>query len=227
MMALFNDYYKCMNSTPAYQKPKDKIRAEFGVIAGPNMANMFFQTGTSIYSYTTLMKADFSDPLSASGGLFVDFVIPRTRRKWSIDNDLMFLSYNARSHQENYESENTYTKTDISFKYSYLKLYNSLRYRYPIKDFSLFLNIGFSNGMMVSGTNHKRIEDVVTGVSNVSEGEALDKIRKHEEGFILGSGIRFKKCSFESRFEKTNGLSEYSGLRSGMNRLYFLLGYRF
>jgi hypothetical protein len=81
--------------------------------------------------------------------------------------------------------------------------------------------------MMVSGTNHKRIEDVVTGVSNVSEGEALDKIRKHEEGFILGSGIRFKKCSFESRFEKTNGLSEYSGLRSGMNRLYFLLGYRF
>ncbi|CAN0540382.1 unnamed protein product, partial [Scytosiphon promiscuus] len=51
--------------------------------------------------------------------------------------------------------------------------------------------------------------------------------RKHEQGYILGLGIKKGKVSFETRFEQGNGISSYNNLISKTNNYYFLLGFKF
>lgn len=64
-------------------------------------------------------------------------------------------------------------------------------------------------------------------METITEGVAMDETRTYEQSFILGTGTRYNKFSFEFRYENGNGMSAYSNLGSSAKRLYFLLGYRF
>ena len=91
----------------------------------------------------------------------------------------------------------------------------------------LYINGGISNGFAISEKNYKKIESKFYSTEKVVEESALNETRKYEQGFILGTGIKFKNYSFEIRAENGNGMSVYNALNSKTKRYYFLLGYRF
>lgn len=128
---------------------------------------------------------------------------------------------------EIYENADKYTIVYTTFGYAYLKMNNMLRFKYPIGKFFLYLNSGISNGYAIIETNYTKQEQKLFSQVRVEEGKALAETRRYELGFIFGLGAKFKKFSFETRYESVNGMSTYLLLKSVANRLYFLLGYRF
>jgi hypothetical protein len=140
----------------------------------------------------------------------------------------MLSTYSVSSYNENYTSDNVYVKYASKFAYSYLKLNNMLRYTYPVKNgIFVFLNVGLSNGYVLSETNTLIKESKFYTDPVTTEGPAINGTKKWEYGFLAGAGIKYQKFSFETRYEGASGMSDYPDLISNVNRLFFLFGYRF
>jgi hypothetical protein len=172
-------------------------------------------------------NTEYSLSTDFSGGLFLNLVFPRNNRKWSLNNELLFTTYKVNGRYEEIENENYYTITSTELGYSYLKLNNLVRYKYPLGKVFLFLNAGISNGFVVSETNYKKVESMFYGTEEISEGLALEDTRKYEQSFIAGLGAGYKNFSIDFRYEKGNGMSKYRALNSRTNRYYCLIGFRF
>jgi hypothetical protein len=223
LVELFQYYYKCSSSDISFQKEKEKIQLEVGIMAGISLTSLEFRSEAFVY----LVEAGYEPSINITSGMFFDIIMPKTQGKWSINNEILFSTYKVMGSYEDYENENHYSITKTEIGYSYLKINNLVRFKYPIGHLFLFLNGGISHGTSISETNYKKKESKFYSTDSVIEELALDDTRKHERGFILGTGVKYGKFSLEIRYEKGNGISEYSALNSLTKRYYFLLGYRF
>jgi hypothetical protein len=102
-----------------------------------------------------------------------------------------------------------------------------VRFKYPVGNAYVFINAGISNGLVVTESNYKKVLSMFNATEKIKEGKALDDTRKHEQGWIAGIGTKYRKLSFEIRYEKANGMSDYPALKSSVTRAHFILGYRF
>lgn len=222
LFELFQFYYNCTQSNISFQKKIEKIHTEVGVLAGVSLTSLEFRH--NYYAY--LVEAGYNPSINFSSGIFFDFILPRNLRKWSINNEIFFSTYKVNGSYEEYENEYYYSVTTTEIGYSYLKINNLVRFKYPIGQLFLFLNGGMSNGFALNERNYKKIESRFYTTETVVEELALDDTRKYEQGYILGIGLKYNRFSFEIRYEKGNGMSKYTTLNSSTERGYFLLGYR-
>ncbi|MCD4790902.1 MAG: hypothetical protein K8R37_12965 [Bacteroidales bacterium] len=224
LINLFLNYYECNKSSIEYQKKTDKLSIETGIIGGLSLTELKFKSN---YFYE-IVYANYPLSINLSLGLFCDLILPRNHGKWSIYNELIYTTYKVNDEYMNYESENNYTIINTTFGFTYIKLNNLLRFKYPVKKIFIYINGGLSNGFAISEINHEKTESRFYSTnSTIKEGKALQNTRKYEQGFIIGVGGKFKKYSFELRYERANGMSNSVNLNSLTNRYYFLLGYRF
>ena len=219
---LFLFYYDCTQARIEFHKKTEKVSTETGVLAVMSLTSL----GFSSESFDYLVKAGYAQSINFTMGLFFDIILPRNQRKWSIYNELIFTSYTVKGSYNDFVNEERYTITYTELGYSYLKMNNMVRLKYPVGGFFIYLNAGISNGFAISETNYRRDEIKLYSIENIEEGKALNETRKYEQGYILGLGTKIKKYSFEIRYEKGNGMSEYVTLSSPTKRYYFLLGFR-
>ena len=220
---LFLRYYECTKGEIKFRKKRDKVSIETGALIGVSMTKIQFSG--SIFPY--LGRTDYAPSVNPTAALFVNFILPRNQKKWSIANEIMYTTYSVTGHDYYYENANSEQTTDTKFKHSYLRLNNMVRFRYPTKNMLLFFNAGIINGFMISEENYKKAKDVYYGIETITEGEALPETRKHQQGFGLGIGASKSKYSLEFRYERDNGISSYSGLKSNCDRLSLMVGYKF
>jgi hypothetical protein len=220
---LFNFYYACTHAETKFQKKTSKMTVETGALAGISVTTISFSGGGLKY----MVDASFEPSVSFSAGLFLDIVLPRNQGKWSICNELNYTSYKVNGRYDEYESADNYRVTYTKLGYSYLKMKNMLRYKYPIGNKFIYMNVGPSIGVVVGETNYKRVESKFYSEERIQEGVAFEDTRKYEFGFDIGIGIKYKKYSMEIRYERGNGMSDIMQLVSRTNNLFFLLGYRF
>ena len=218
---LFRFYYECAHSDIKFQKKTDNVSTEFGVLAGLSLTSLKFRGNV-----TYLTQANYHLSENFTAGVFFDLILPRNQGKWSINNELIFTSYNVNGSFNDYKYVSWYTLTYTKIGYSYLNLTNMLRFKYPIGRLFVYLNAGISNGVAISETNYSK-SDIVFTTERIEIGKALNDTRKFEQAYILGLGTRYRKYSFDLRYEMGNGMSKNTGLSSTTNRYYFLLGYRF
>lgn len=223
LLNLFHAYYDCTKVEIGFQKKTEKAIAEIGITAGISLTSLMFRSEGFDY----LVNADFGLSTNFSAGLFADVILPRSQGKWSIYNELLYTTYLVTGRYENYFHANRYTIYNTEIGYSYLKIINMLRFKYPIGNYFLYINAGMSNGIAVSETNVSRAESKFFDIQNVIEAPALEDTRKYEQGFIVGLGTKFKKYSLDIRYEIGNGMSQLTSLNSSTKRYYFLFGYRF
>ena len=224
MEKLFLYYYACGQSKVEFQKKTEKTVVEFGVLAGVSLTSLKFD---AVYY---LGEADFEPSMKASAGLFMEIILPRNQRKWSLNNELVFSSYESTGRYDDYGNNNIYVNPNVyhlTIGLSYLKMNNMVRYNYPVGNSIIYLNGGISNGFAISETNYLKKEFNRVSPGTVVEGKALEEIRKYEQGFILGVGAKYKRLSIELRHERGNGMSVSSRITSTVNRESLLLGYRF
>lgn len=102
-----------------------------------------------------------------------------------------------------------------------------IRYTYPIGNLFIFLNAGISNGFTINEVNDVKRESKSFSDEEIRIWDAVHDSRKYEQGFLIGLGLKFKRYSFELRYESGNGMSQILVLKSSTDRIYFLFGYRF
>lgn len=220
---LFLYYYNCNSSGIKFQKKTEKSRVEFGVLAGMSMTKLNIKSND--FSYT-------SDPVHSlsmnfTGGLFLEIIFPRNRGKWSLCNELTYSNFSENGTMEEYTDASRYNITTSTLGYSYIKLNNLLRFKYPVGRFSLFLNAGISNGFVIAEKNTARTISTFYTIKSVYEGKAIADTRKWELGFLCGAGAKYKRFSLEFRYESGNGMSDRPNIVVTANRYSFLLGFRF
>lgn len=220
--ALMLDYYACTQSKVAFHKKTEKTTVQFGAMAGATLTTLKF-TGSYLY----LVNAGYQPSVNFTAGLFLDVVFPRNHGKWSINNELICSSYKVDGRYDIYTNENKYTIVYTTIGYTYLKINNMVRFKYPVGKFFLYLNGGLSNGFAITEKNYYQMESKLYDDETVTEGKALNETRKWEFGYLVGLGTKFKKFSLEVRFERANGMSVYENLKSITYRYFCLVGYRF
>lgn len=220
---LFRFYYKCTKMEVIFLKKPEKISTEFGALAGVSISSIKFRSD----SYDYLINVDFPSSVNFSTALFFNIILPRNQGKWSICNELFFCSYNVKGRYNDYVNEDKYTITDTELGYSYLKMNNMLRFKYPIKKLFIYFNAGISNGIAISEMNYRKIETKFYSNESIEEKRAINGTRKYEQRFILGLGTKFNNYSIEMRYEKGNGISDWMNLGSTTNSVFLLFGYKF
>ncbi len=220
---LFNSYYECGASEIEFQKKREDINTEFGILTGLSLTSLNFKSESIAY----LDETNFSKSLNFTAGVFIDIIFPRSNNKWSLNNELTIASYKVEGHHLDFDSESIYTNSFTEFNYTYLKMNNMIRYHYPYNAILVFINAGISNGFRVAGDDSRIAESMYYSVENTREYKALEDSRRLEQGLLVGLGTKFKNYSVEIRAERGNGMSKISSLKSSTSRLYCLLGYRF
>lgn len=215
---LFRSYFGCMNYEIMHHKSADKPVIELGLVSGTSFSKINFSTN----GFSHLDNTVYSRSVNYSGGLFLDFVFPANMGKISVNNELIFTKYHS-SGEYDWEVNSVFTE----FEYSYIRLNNMLRFKYPVGTMYLMANVGISNGIEISGSNYlkPRIE-YVTG-EPFKEGEAIEDTKKYEQGILAGLGARYRSFSLEFRYELGNGISWNQAIASKTQRIYILAGFRF
>ncbi len=225
--AVFKAYYECSKGKTTYKYTKEKTGFDFGALAGFTLTDLNLKTSSN-EDWHTIANMNYKVSAKASAGLYMDFILPRNKRKWSIYNELLYTSYEGVSHFEELFGTDHYKIYDTKIGGSYLKLNNMIRYTYPVNpDFSVFMSAGISNGFDIWERNSQYIEEKFYSTHTFSKKKALDETRLFEQGIIVGIGSKYRSFSFEASFEKGNGMSVYTALKTLTNNFSFLFGYKF
>ena len=220
---LFARYHECTSAPVSFEKRAEQVEFIVGAVVGGTLSILSF----SGEGNAPLVAVEYPSSMNGSVGLSLEVVLPRNQRKWSFHNELLYTSYQTAGRYDDFTNEDRYTITRTELGYSYIKLNNLARFRYPVGKVALFVNVGISNGLVVGETNYRRTETKLYSTERVREEAALADSRRHEQGFLGGLGAQFGRFSLEARYERGNGMSAYTGLRSLTHRYYTLLGYRF
>lgn len=214
LVKLFNSYNECKGIKPEVQAKKKKVVAEFGLLAGISMADLNFSGS----QYPMFEHQEYKPSLNFSGGLFSNIILVKNK-KLALENDLILSSYKL---SDSYTNDETIQKTfSTDLKYNYLKLHTLVNFRIAVHNTAIRFNLGISNGFAIS----KRFDTVSETAFVTHEEKWGDRI--YEQGFIAGTAIDYKNYSIVVRYESSNGMSDYSNLKSTVSRFYFLLGYTF
>ncbi len=213
---LFLLYYSSSQTVIEFHKVKEKIEPHFGVLAGLSLAN---------FKYSK--ESDFQKSANFTTGLSLELIFPRNQRKWSFYNELMYTSFLINeSYYSQFYNENVYTLNTFSIGYSFLKLNTMLRFKYPISKVYITFSGGISYGYAFEQINEMTIITRYNGPENIRENRATEKI-KYEQVYLAGIGAKYKNYAFEIRFENASELHQYNYYVATVNRLSFLLSYRF
>jgi hypothetical protein len=220
---LFDFYYSCSQSKAVFNKTEESGSFEYGILTGMSLTSLKFKS--SLFEY--LENAEFNRSLNLTIGLFFNYNLPRSLKKWSSVNEIMFTSYEINGEKNKFTSEVDYKELDVILGYSYLKMNNLVRFKYPLKRLNVFLDAGISNGYAIKEINHAKQFTKFYDTESTIEANAVKDSRKYEQGLIFGFGLSIKDFSFELRNERGNGMSNNVGLRSSSNRYFLILSYLF
>jgi hypothetical protein len=223
LVNLFSNYYSCSSAKPAYVKKADKFRLDAGLLLGGSRTSLTFRS----QAFKELANTQYNPFNSPVLGVFLDLGFPINNKQWSLANELIYTGYSVKGEYTDRESKSIFTVHTTSFEYHYLKLNTLLRYKYPLGKSFIYSNVGISNGLAVSGSNHKKQERHLYSSITSSEGVALQYTQQHELGYICGIGGGYKRVHLELRYEGGSGMSKLTDPNSITRRLYGLLGYAF
>lgn len=223
LKSLFIAYYEATKGKTDFVKTSEKVSVTFGVMAGISLNKLTLNSD----SFSDLQGSNFKQSIGTAIGGSFGLIVPNTKKRWSLQNDLLLASYTVTSSVNDYVDNDKFTIRAITFAYTYLKLTNIVRYTHPIKAGFVFLNAGMFNGVVLAETNKLVKKIHLFTLDRTEESEAIQGTRKHEQGFSVGIGGQYKKYSLELRNESGNGMSDFVNLSSKTNRLNLLFSYSF
>jgi hypothetical protein len=228
LLKLFKHYYECTGTNAQFQKEPDSTHFEIGALAGVSLSSFSFSC-TEFKTYDYLVYGNFSNSTNLTAGLFFDLIFNRTAQKMSFYNDLILTSYTTEGSYSGTSGSvvKIYNTYNTKLGATSIKLNSLLRYKYPIGKIYCYLNLGITNDWAIDQTNYMQVASTSIIDTTTEELKALNDIKTHSFGYVAGIGIKYKRYSFETRYEIASGFSIYSNLSSSIYRWYFLLGYKF
>jgi len=225
LVKLFRQYYECMNATAVYVKESDETKADWGVFAGLSLTGLKFDAEKG--SLDEIVNSDFPVSTNVAFGVFLNKKLSRNLGRFSLQNELFFSSYKTDAIYTEVSSENQYVNNNITLGGFFIKLNNMFQYSVPVKDVSLMIRLGISNGWNLHETNQNIVESVFYTTKTTVIKPAIDGTRKYAFGILGGIGAGYKRLSMDIRYEQNSGMSDMPALKSSAKVFYMLVGYRF
>lgn len=224
LIKFFNAYYSACSSTKALVESKaDPFTFRFGAVLGGSASKYRFGGAFAFW----LRKPEFSTSYKPTIGFSMDIGLPRTRKRMSFYNDLLFVSTKMRSVVYDEVGYPQNTKSEMTIGYDCVKLSTLFRYKLPIQSGGVFANLGISNALRVGETDRLvRTSTFSSSIPSVTEGKALSEMRSYIQGRVVGIGGFYKKVSVELRYSIDSGIT-WGGVTSSGKSGYLLLGYQF
>lgn len=226
---MFLSYYNWMDLKPEFHKETEKIKVEYGIMAGMTQTklNIELDNNYDAGQYDYLIYGGLKPSSKFSAGASVCLLLPRSTRKWAIRNDFLCTSFKMDGIYEKYENENNYKKYFTDLNYTYLKMQNMLQYKLPVGSFYVNANAGISTGVVLNATNSLNIVSKFYDTERSKYLEAFSNARSFELGYVLGLGLGYKNFSAGLKYEAGNGISNSTNMSTPTVRKCFLLGYTF
>lgn len=222
---VFQYYMACTGFGHEFEKEREKIKADFGVLAGASLGTMRIKN--SGFFFRSIADIDYNVSENLSFGLFFDLTLPRNQGKWSLSNALLYNSYEFSGINDNYFRRDTTFVVYAGMGYSYVKLMNLVRFVYPAGKFHLYVNAGISNGFGKNQVNYRITRFKSDPAAPLEVSTFLELVRNYEQGLVAGAGVKFGRLAMDARIEMGNGMSLFSAVGVKVNRFYLLAGYRF
>jgi len=228
MIKIFDSYNNCNSKEKKNSIISDttesKLKLKFSILGGASLSTLVFHS--SQYYLQDLDNADFGYSVKPTAGISLNIIFPKRLNKWSLYNELRYHAYKLESETEKQIGVNL-NKYEYQFNYAYLKFAIMMRYKLNLKNFQPFFGGGFVNSFAIKTDDSRKSVEYSYSTTNTTEKEVFSEPRKHEQGWILGVGVQYKKLSFEFRFERANGMSDYTAINSVTYSYVLLLGYTF
>jgi hypothetical protein len=198
------------------------LETTYGICAGVSIATL-----ANLDEVSGLHFSQDYNKQSTTGAyaLYLDLIMPRSMKRWSIYNELMFTSFHYSNLKDMTLSADNYITYDAGFGQSTFSLNNLVRYYYPVRELKLFANAGISNGINFM---HSSVEATFHSGSHVHVDDLPLNIdsQKWERGLIAGTGAQYKRLELEVRYEKTN-TNRFRDVKTPTSSIIFLLKYAF
>ena len=207
---LFESYNRCKGAKVIYHEPKDNGKAVFTLNAGINFCRLQFISE----SYPPWNDYHFNGSTGFAAGFSCDYLLPRTNGKWGFFNEASLKNYKTDGYHITEENP-------VALDLIYFKVATMIRYYFTTdrNDWRPYCAFGF--------TNNFAIRDVNLDYTSDPEGEPiLEFFRHYEQGLMIAAGSYYKRWNAELRYETSNGISDYTSLRSPMKTAYILVGYK-
>lgn len=214
---VFATYGGCNPKQVSFKAKTDREPSEIGVLAGVTLTSLRFKADPR----ELLMATTYAQSVNFTGGVFYDLMLRRNRGKWSINNELMYTSYQTSGYYSY-----SFHEYETRFEYSHVKLNTMARFKYPVGKMRLYFNAGISNGFVVKGTDFKRWTNNISTPPRIEEGKAFEKTRSYELGYLLGVGTKLNRYLLEVRYARSLGMVNTIGIGSRVTRICFVVGYR-
>lgn len=222
---LIKSYYTCTHSDITYQKKKEKIPIQVGVLGGMTHSTISFESDNNENPYLT--RGNFPNSVDFAGGIFFDIILPFNKKRWSIYNEALITQLSTATLDQDRVLGDPDSKSGVVLAFTQLRVNTFFRYTYSLGKFSLFINPGVAHAFTLNHTNSIVVEIKRNSVLEYRETTAIPQLRPQELGTIIGIGVKFADFSLEGRYEKGSALSFSQRFSSARERVYILFGYRF
>ena len=216
MHDIFNAYYSCTSDEAVYQLVREKGNGRFGVIAGIAISSIDF--AGQAFGY--LVNADWSSSTDPMVGLSFEWIMARNNRKWSINNELIWTQYEITGRHVEFMFDDQHKFSDLTLNFAYVKLNNTLRFRYPLGGARIYLEAGLGNGFAIKDDTERRLDTKLLTSMSVEEGPALDETRSYEQSWLAGIGLDLDRFSVGARTEFGNGFSPFASVNASTLRIH-------
>lgn len=224
---LIKDYNQSALSSEkatSYEYKNEKAKFHLGAVVGGNRTSIRFNGSLQNYNQMNLNAS-----YGVNAGISLNIILPQTRKRVSVYNELLFSNYQFNSsagllkYEEEYSQDIYYM--DASIKAYLLKLVTAVRFQLP-QPLTPFFQAGIVNGFAINKSNTATIGSYPNSTIKGKTRPFLS-FRTYEQSIFAGAGICFKKMGAEFRYELGNGIAEDLEGSSTISYAYLLLSYRF
>lgn len=223
LLSVFKEYNSCLGQNLNVHDEKKKTTLKWCVIAGISITSVIFEGD----KHPILTEMDFSKSNNVTFGGLVDVVFRGNQGKWSLNNELIWSSYETSASYTDIKSPDVYDIYDINISMGYLKLNTMIRFRYPINALSIFANLGISNGIAIKNSSSAIKNSHFYSSVDSDPIPPLADFRTYEFGYIIGGGLGYNNINLEFRYEIGSGFSTITSLKSKVNRMFITVFYTF
>ena len=221
---LFRHYYTLRPEVMTFSRVSEKLAVNTSAFTGLTLTSIILRSDYYLNRY----PANYKPSADLSAGLALDLIFPRNSRKWSLNNEIQWRSWSVSGESvASSQNGNIIVSTRYDLAFSNVSVNSMVRFNYPAGRAILFVNAGISNSFIVGYSNHMTEERKVFALTETITGPYVEDVRRHEQSWLLGSGIHYGKFFLEYRHQRGNGISLNTKIFSATRVNSFWLGYRF
>lgn len=220
---LVTEYNQCVSTKDGeYLATEEKIKWEIGGIVGVTYTALSIQST----DHKPLTEPAFSNA-GYTIGASVTAILPRSRGKWAIKNEVMYkpLKFDGTYEEGVNDDRGIYTKVTTNFDMGYVGINSLVRYRLLDAGVKPYLIGGIANNFMMIDNNNQVVYRRFYATENTKEQKPIESIRKHEQALIVGVGFSLHKLAGEIRLERGNGFSPIANMKTSKNTTTLQLSY--